>query len=162
MTLRTWEVLAWLSCDGEVSQAELAECLGIEPHTLAVVLKRMEREGWIERSEHEEDRRRKRLTATPQAEAAWDQSIEICRQVRAQATAGISPAELTALKRVCETIRENLASLGFDSVEPCLQTTNADEASSHRSLQRERSLISQLVASMPEQDDDLFPEEPTV
>ncbi|MEZ6057713.1 MAG: MarR family transcriptional regulator [Planctomycetaceae bacterium] len=133
MTLRQWEVLAWLSCDGNASQAQLADCLGIEANTLGGVIDRMVRDGWIERSPHEEDRRRKRLTATPKAEAAWEESIEICRQVRQQAVAGISPAELTALKRVCETIRANLAGIGMteDSDESMLDevlldVTNAD------------------------------------
>ena len=58
ITLRQWEVLAWLACDGEVSQAELAECMGIEPPTLAGVLRRMERDGWLSRRCCENDRRR--------------------------------------------------------------------------------------------------------
>ena len=47
VTLRQWEVLVWLARDPELSQSQLAECMGIEPPTLAGVVNRMERDGWI-------------------------------------------------------------------------------------------------------------------
>ena len=115
MTLRQWEVLAWLSCDGEVSQAELAECLGIEPHTLAGVLRRMERDGWLKRTSCTEDRRRNKLRPTAKAEEVWQRSLEHCHAVRAQAVAGFTPAEISLLKKLCGDIRHNLAMPGIGS-----------------------------------------------
>ena len=108
ITLRQFEVLAWIAHEGEPSQVELADRLGIEAPTLAGILNRMERDGWLERHGCPEDRRRKRIRATPKAEAVWARMAECCRRVRVQATAGISDEELAQLKRTCERLRANL------------------------------------------------------
>jgi MarR family transcriptional regulator for hemolysin len=108
ITLRQWEVLACIVLHGELSQAELAERLGIEAPTLAGVLSRMERDGWLERSCCPDDRRKKRLRVTEQAEAVWSRMAECCRRVRRQATRGLSSAQLDQLKHTCERIRANL------------------------------------------------------
>ena len=108
ITLRQWEVLAWLACSGEQSQVELAERLGIEAPTLAGILARMERDGWLERSSCPNDRRKKRIRATDKAEAVWTRMVECCHRVRARAVEGIPPDELAQFKRTCEKIRENL------------------------------------------------------
>ncbi|HUG91703.1 MAG TPA: MarR family transcriptional regulator [Planctomycetaceae bacterium] len=117
ITLRQWEVLAWIALDGELSQAELAERLGIEAPTLAGILSRMERDGWLERTSCPDDRRKKRLRVTGQAEAVWSRMVECCRRVRRQATEGISAAELEQLRDTCERIRTNLG-----AAEPLLET----------------------------------------
>jgi MarR family transcriptional regulator for hemolysin len=108
ITLRQWEVLAWIALEGEQSQVELAERLGIEAPTLAGVLTRMERDGWLERYCCQEDRRRKRLRATPKAESVWNRMVECCDRVRDRATDGIAPEELAQFKLTCEKIRANL------------------------------------------------------
>lgn len=110
MTFRQWEVLAWLSVNGGLSQAELADCLGIEPHTVTGVLRRMERDGWLERRCCESDRRKNRIYPTEKAEAVWNRAVACCHRVRAQAVKGISADELAQFKLTCETIRSNLAS----------------------------------------------------
>lgn len=109
MTLRQWEVLVWLSQNGELSQAELAECMGIERHTLTGVLARMERDGWLERRSCPADRRKNKLRPTNKAEAAWSQAVACCQHVRALAVEGIPFEELAQFKRTCEAIRRNLA-----------------------------------------------------
>ena len=124
ITLRQWEVLAWTAHSGEISQVELAERMGIEAPTLAGILARMERDGWLERYCCPNDRRRKRIRATEKAEAVWNRMAECCRRVRAVATGGISAEELAQFRRVCERIRQNLG----DSLEhagaslPCGQS----------------------------------------
>ena len=118
ITLRQWEVLASIVIHGELSQAELAERLGIEAPTLAGILSRMERDGWLERTSCPEDRRKKRLRVTSQAEAVWSRMVECCRRVRQQATEGLSTDELNQLRDTCERIRANLG-----AAEPLLETT---------------------------------------
>lgn len=108
ITLRQWEVLAWIALEGELSQAELSEKLGIEAPTLAGILSRMERDGWLIRFGCPQDRRKKRIKATEKAEAVWHRMVECCYRVREQATSGISQAELDQFKQTCETIRTNL------------------------------------------------------
>ncbi len=108
ITLRQWEVLASIAFDDDPSQAEIADRLGIEPPTVAGVLSRMERDGWLERFCCPDDRRKKRLRATPKAEEIWGQLSECCQRVRERATANISTEELRVFKSVCERLRENL------------------------------------------------------
>ena len=121
MTLRQWEVLACLACDEGFSQTEMADHLGIEPPTLAGVLRRMERDGWLERKACVNDRRRNRIMATDKAEAVWKQTKEMCHHIRQQATAGISRADIERLKDMCQQIRLNLAEAGHTgAMAPCL------------------------------------------
>jgi len=108
ITLRQWEVLAWISLEGNLSQSELAERLGIEAPTLVGILDRMERDGWLDRFACCEDRRRKRIRPTEKAEALWVRMVDCARRVRSQATEGFSPEELTLFKKMCERIRTNV------------------------------------------------------
>lgn len=109
ITLRQWEVLAWLSCNGCGSQAQLADALGIEPHTLAGVLNRMVRDGFLERKSCDRDRRKNLIRPTPRAESIWSRVTHRCHLVRDQALQGIPAEELETFRRVCERIRENVA-----------------------------------------------------
>ena len=109
ITFRQWEVLAWIALQGEPSQVELAERIGIEAPTLAGILARMERDGWLERFTCPSDGRRKRIRATPKAEAVWNRTVDCCHRVRERATRGISQQELESLRQTCERIRKNLS-----------------------------------------------------
>lgn len=121
LTLRQWEVLACLACEEGLTQAEMADRLGIEPPTLAGVVNRMEAAGWLERRTCPEDRRKNRIYSTEQSEGVWRQTTEICHRVRQKAVEGIDAATLEALKSACDTIRENLADAGLaPSMAPCL------------------------------------------
>jgi MarR family transcriptional regulator for hemolysin len=108
ITFRQWEVLAWIALQGEMSQAELADCLGIEAPTLVGILDRMERDGWLDRYSCPNDRRKKRIRATEKAETVWAQMVECARKVREQARQGLSAEELDLFKSLCERIRTNL------------------------------------------------------
>jgi len=131
MTFRQWEVLAWLSVNGDLSQAELADCLNIEPHTLAGVLRRMERDRWLERRSSPHDRRKNTIHPTEKAEEAWARAVECCHQVRAQAVAGLADAELQQFKATCDRIRENLAEFA-DSPQPAAANAVLEPAGSVR------------------------------
>ena len=108
ITFRQWEVLAWLAMCGELSQVQLAERLGIEAPTLAGILSRMERDGWLDRNSCSKDRRRKLIHATEKAKLIWDRAQECCRRVRERAVIGVSEDELAQLKSICARMRQNL------------------------------------------------------
>lgn len=108
ITFRQWEVLAWIAFEGELSQVELAERLGIEAPTLVGILDRMERDGWLDRYSCPNDRRRKRIRATEKAESVWARMADCARRVRAVARGGLTQDELDTLKSLCERIRANL------------------------------------------------------
>lgn len=117
ITIRQWEVLAHIAYEGNPSQVELAEKMGIEAPTLAGILTRMERDGWLVRYNCPEDRRRKRLKPTARAEHVWNRMVACCNRVRQQATAGLSEADLRQLQATCERIRGNLGNPCDTSVE---------------------------------------------
>lgn len=112
ITRRQWEVLAWISYAGELSQAKLAENMGIEAPTLVGVLDRMERDGWIQRIPSPTDRRKKIIRPTEKVEPVWSQMISCGLQVRARATNGLSEQQLATLREILGIMRSNL------SVEP--------------------------------------------
>jgi DNA-binding MarR family transcriptional regulator len=122
ITFRQWEVLAWSTCGEGFSQAELAERMGIEAPTLAGILSRMERDGWLERSNCPKDRRKKRFCPSSRAEAVWTRMLDCCRRVRAQAVEGLTQEELAAFKRTCDRIRQNLEQAA-ESLEPVPSVT---------------------------------------
>lgn len=123
MTLRQWEVLACLACEEGMSQVQMAERLGIEPPTLAGVVRRMERDGWLDREACCDDRRKNRIHPTQQAEDVWKRTTEICLRIRQQATAGLDSEMLDTLKLACERIRQNLDAAGHTGAKaPCLDT----------------------------------------
>lgn len=110
ITHRQWEVLAWLSFEGELSQTELAERMGIESPTLVGVLDRMERDDWIKRVPSETDRRKKIIHPTERVEPVWTKMVEAGLNVRAKATNGLSEEQLTLLREMLSTMRDNLCS----------------------------------------------------
>jgi len=108
ITHRQWQALGWLVFEGELSQCELADRMRIEPPTLAGIVDRMERNGWIERVPCPEDRRRKRLRPTPRVEPVWETIASAARRVRARAAEGFSEAERCRLMDSLARIRSNL------------------------------------------------------
>ncbi len=115
ITLRQWEVLACLSCRECCSQAELADHLSIEPHTLAGVLKRMQDAGLLERRSCEADRRRNTLHPTPLADEVWQRVARLCHAMCEQVVSGITPEELDQFKSTCMRMQANIAAVAEDS-----------------------------------------------
>jgi MarR family transcriptional regulator for hemolysin len=108
ITYRQSQVLAWLVLEGELSQAELANKMMVEPPTLVGILDRMERDGWITRNSCPSDRRKKLIRATTAAEPVWEKIAEGGRRVRASATEGLTEQELETLKQLLRRVNRNL------------------------------------------------------
>jgi len=109
ITYQQWQVLAWLSLKGgTLTQGELIERLKIEPPTLAGILERMERAGWVSRETDPEDRRKKIVRPTPAVEPVWKRMVACAKQVRAQAFKGLSEATVRQTREVLETVLNNL------------------------------------------------------
>jgi DNA-binding MarR family transcriptional regulator len=108
ITHRQWEVLAWISYLGELSQTELADKMGIEAPTLVGVLDRMERDGWIQRVPSETDRRKKLIRVTERVEPVWAQMVARGLAIRARAIEGISEEQLQNLRETLGIMRKNL------------------------------------------------------
>jgi DNA-binding MarR family transcriptional regulator len=125
ITYRQWEVLARIALQGELSQTELADCLGIEAPTLVGILDRMERDGWLDRYNCPNDRRKKRIRATGKADAVWARMIDCAHRVRAQAREGLSQEDLDHLRSICARIRANLEEPVPAAAVPC--ATDAEQ-----------------------------------
>jgi len=108
ITLRQFQALAWLALEGDLCQSDLAAHMGVEAPTLAGILERMERDGWITRTTAPSDRRKKLVAPTEAVLPLWDQMAQCARRVRARATRGIDPARLRDVMTTLEKIRENL------------------------------------------------------
>lgn len=109
VTFRQWEVMAWLDSDGAQPQNELAEKMNLEAQTLAGILARMERDGWLTRQSCTEDRRRKLITASDKTKKVWAEMKASCDKIKQQAMQGLAESELALLESICDRIRSNLA-----------------------------------------------------
>lgn len=118
ITYRQCQVLGMLSLLGPISQAELAQKLDVEPPTLVGILDRMERDGWIRREACAEDRRRKFVHPTANAEPIWNKITAAARRVRARATRGLTAAQVGQLRELLEVVRRNL-----EAVPTCTEKT---------------------------------------
>jgi MarR family transcriptional regulator for hemolysin len=110
ITYRQSMVLGWLALEAELSQAELAAKMMIEPPTLVGVLDRMERDGWITRHDCPSDRRKNLIRANAAAEPVWEKIVECARRVRERATDGLSERQLATLKKLLRRVGQNLQS----------------------------------------------------
>src|SRR5262249_42868616 len=101
-------VIAWLMLEGELTQAELARRMMIEPPTLVRILDRMESLGWISRQDCPADRRRKLIRLTDAAEPACSKMTSCSRQVRQVAGKGLTSDEQYVLKDLLRRVGDNL------------------------------------------------------
>jgi len=108
ITYRQTHVIGWLKLRGELSQADLARLMMIEPPTLVRILDRMEQAGWIRRTGDPTDRRRRIVQLAPKAEPIWDRIADRARALREAAAAGLTPAEVNQLKRLLRRVHANL------------------------------------------------------
>ena len=108
ITFRQFQVLGWLVYDGDLSQADLAERLMVEPPTLVGILDRMQRDGWIERQTSVADRRRRLVKLTEAAEPIWQQVVACLRRMREQATRGMTGDEVATLVTLLHRVQQNL------------------------------------------------------
>ncbi len=110
ITYRQWQVLGWLALEGELSQAELAERMRIEAPTLAGIVDRMERDGWLVRHGCPSDRRKKLLRSSERVEPIWATITEAARRVRARASRGFNPDQIEHIMKSLAAVQENLRS----------------------------------------------------
>lgn len=114
ITFRQAEVLVCLALEGTLSQSDVARRMGIEAPTLAGIVARMERSGWIERESCPDDRRKKLLRPTRRVEPLWSEILGQARRVRVRAGRGFEPEQLRRLIDDLSAIQVNLDAAGPD------------------------------------------------
>ncbi|WP_319774599.1 MarR family transcriptional regulator [Breoghania sp.] len=90
-------------------QSVIAEYLGVEPMTLVGFLDKLEKAGLVVRETDPQDRRAKRITATPAAAPTIARLDAMVGQIRKTAVAGLSEAEIEQAVRLLETLQKNLS-----------------------------------------------------
>jgi DNA-binding MarR family transcriptional regulator len=101
------QLLALYEQDG-LTQGELCRRVRIEQPTMAVTLKRMERDGLIERVADPSDGRRALVMLTQRSRDLEPELVAAARDVNAMATAGLAAEDVAALMRTIARLIGNL------------------------------------------------------
>ena len=75
------------------AQKELSDAMHVSPATVAVSLKSLEREGYVEKQADETDQRRKAVRLTPKGEAAIQRCVQVFEAVDQSMFEGFRPEE---------------------------------------------------------------------
>mgnify|MGYP000675872699 FL=1 len=75
------------------AQKELSDAMHVSPATVAVSLKSLEREGYVEKLADEADQRRKAVRLTPKGEAAIQRCVQVFEAVDQSMFEGFRPEE---------------------------------------------------------------------
>jgi DNA-binding MarR family transcriptional regulator len=109
MTMQQWELLTRLRCcTGPADQHELCRSFGVTPPTLSALIDSAEERGWIRRSAHPGDRRRRRIELTAAGAELIASLPHLGREVDGAMTAGFTAAELDRLAALLERAAQNL------------------------------------------------------
>lgn len=108
LTRSQWWVLTHLYRNDGVTQSELAEILEIEKPTLGRLLDRLEANGWVQRKEHSEDRRAKRVFLTDEVAPAMNAMREAAAELRRDALAGLTTLQQSQFVDTLIAVKANL------------------------------------------------------
>lgn len=108
LTRSQWWVLTHLYRNDGVTQSELADILEIEKPTLGRLLDRLEANGWVQRKEHTEDRRAKRVFLTDEVEPALKAMRAAAAEMRRDALAGLTSEAQTQFVDTLIAVKANL------------------------------------------------------
>lgn len=135
LTLRQFTVLAALVERPGVSQVDLVRMTGIDRSTLADILKRLERSGFIARATSSADARVRTVRLSPAGQAAFNASI---RHARAADAAILDLLPRTKAKSLLSTLAK-LARLADEAAEKSARAARREAKREARKRQRERS-----------------------
>jgi len=108
-TRAQWQVLVHLAQNEGINQAGLADIIEVEPISLVRILDKLQARGLVERRQHPNDRRAWLLYLTPDAHPSLALLRVIGDKTRAEALAGLDPAEQDALTRALALMKSNLS-----------------------------------------------------
>lgn len=110
------QLLALYEQDG-VSQSELCRAVQIDQSTMALTLRRMERDGLVSRRPSQQDKRQIEIWLANRARALEATLVACAQNANAAATAGISEGDLATAQRVIAQLIGNLTAPA-ETVEP--------------------------------------------
>jgi MarR family transcriptional regulator, transcriptional regulator for hemolysin len=124
ITITQSNVIFALYMHSGLAQRELADKIGIESPTLVPIIDKMEEDGYVERKLDSEDRRIKRIYATPKTDSLWDSIMECALRIRKVSLKNVSEQEVKSSLEVIKKITENLSVCLGDSEATNLKKTN--------------------------------------
>lgn len=89
-----------------LTQFELAELLASDPNTISSLLKRMTKNGLVDRKRHERDRRALRVRITPEGEKLFKELREIALELQEHLTSAIADDRREAFLEDLEALAE--------------------------------------------------------
>lgn len=95
-----------------IRQVDLADCMDIQPISLARLLDQLAENGWIERRPDPKDRRAFQLYLTPAAAPIVKMITTASAEFQQKALAGLTAEQQQALFAGLNQVRENLTALG--------------------------------------------------
>ncbi len=105
LTPQQFGILAFLWIEDGLSQAELSSRSQIDRTTMGGIVDRLEKEGFIERSNHPDDRRAYQVFLTSKGKSQEDDLSRLANRVIAKVVAPLSAAEHATLVQLLEKIR---------------------------------------------------------
>lgn len=108
LTREQWTILVQLWKKDGVSQQVIADETGRDKPSTTRLLDNLERDGYIQRSANENDKRLKMIFLTEKGRAAEQSIMDLANQALADATTGVSEEELETVKVVFKKIYDNI------------------------------------------------------
>lgn len=108
ITVDQWAVLKNLNQHPDLSQKELAECCGKDQPTLTRIVDILVIKGLVERVVHPSDRRSFVLHLTKEGQQKVDELSAQVAEIRMHAWQNLDENDFDHLKRILDTIYENL------------------------------------------------------
>ncbi len=108
LSIAMWRVMAALSANGRQRQIDLAELTSIDASTLSRLVTRLVRTGLATRTRSASSNREVVVALSPKGNALMARLIPLARAIEADARAGLSPEELSVLKRALRRMYANL------------------------------------------------------
>lgn len=98
ITFQEYIILSKLSTTTQIAEAELLAALDVDRHVLTPLLNRMERHGWIYRTEMPGDRRKKMILPMARAERFWTILAAARNRVDERLQAALDPHQRVAVE----------------------------------------------------------------
>jgi DNA-binding MarR family transcriptional regulator len=104
-----------------LTQSELTQQMSSDPNTVAALVERMEKTGWIQRKSHERDRRAHRIRVLPSGKTKFRQLREIAVALQTEILSGLPETErgtfleqLAQVADACRHASENASAAAND------------------------------------------------
>jgi len=110
LSIAMWRVMAVLAANGSQRQIDIVDKTSIEASTLSRLVSRLVRMGFVARSRSANSNREVAVELSAKGSTLVARLIPMARQYEADAIAGLSPQELTLLKRSLRRVYDNMKS----------------------------------------------------